>query len=138
MKVLIIDDDNLLVDILKETLTHEGFAVCAAHDGLTGIECMITEEPDLVLLDIMMPGIDGFEVCRKLKESPSTASLPIVFISAKNTQEDIDRAVALGADDYIIKPFDTVGFGERLWNIHRKVMQDPRRKGKKHGGSGNT
>lgn len=130
MKILIIDDDRLLVQILTETLTNEGFAVCAAHDGLTGIECMISEAPDLILLDIMMPGIDGYEVCKKLKESPATSNLPIIFISAKAAQEDIDKAFALGADDYIVKPFDTVTVAERLKTVYQKVM----RRYKKDGG----
>lgn len=130
MKILIIDDDRLLVQILTETLTNEGFAVCAAHDGLTGIECMISESPDLVLLDIMMPGIDGYEVCKKLKESPATSNLPIIFISAKAAQEDIDKAFALGADDYIVKPFDTATVAERLKTVYQKVMRRYKKDGR--------
>lgn len=121
IKVLIIDDDHLIVELLKEKLNTEGFEVTAVHDGLSGIECMLKESPDLVLLDIMMPGIDGFEVCKKLKESPATSSMPIVFISARSAQDDIDRALALGANDYIIKPFDTLTIGNRLKKICKNI-----------------
>ncbi|MFH1379169.1 MAG: response regulator [bacterium] len=124
MKILMIDDDQLLADLVKERLDSEGFEVCVAFDGLSGIECMIKESPDLILLDIMMPGIDGYEVCKKLKESPATASLPIVFVSARNAQEDIDKAFKLGADDYIVKPFDTLSLGKRLNSVYKKISQD--------------
>lgn len=123
MKILMIDDDQLLAELVKERLVTEGFEVCLAFDGLSGIECMIKEIPDLILLDIMMPGIDGYEVCKKLKESPATACLPIVFISARNAQEDIDKAMQLGADDYIVKPFDTLALGERLKSVYKKVSK---------------
>lgn len=124
MKILIIDDDLLLVELLTESLSSDGITVRAAHDGLSGIECMINESPDMILLDIMMPGIDGFEVCKKIKEAPCTADLPIVFISAKDSQEDIDRAYALGADDYIVKPFDTITVGKRLKTVYQRCKKN--------------
>ncbi|MBD3272167.1 MAG: response regulator [Elusimicrobia bacterium] len=123
MKVLIIDDDSLIVDLLREKLSLEGFDIYSAHDGLSGLECMINESPDVILLDIMMPGLDGFEVCKKLKQSPSTSSMPVIFISACDTQEDIDRAFALGADDYIVKPFDTLSIGRRIKEVFDRTRK---------------
>jgi DNA-binding response OmpR family regulator len=100
-KILLVDDDKNLLDVLKYNLVKDGFAVVTADDGIQALEIARREKPDLILLDIMLPGMDGFEVCRILrKEMP----VPILMLTAKT--EEIDKVVGLevGADDYITKP----------------------------------
>ena len=103
--ILIVDDTKENIDILMELLdTHD---LIPALDGSTAISIANEEENiDLILLDIMMPNIDGFEVCRQLKENSKTAQIPIIFLTAKNKQEDIHKGFSLGAVDYVTKPFD--------------------------------
>jgi len=113
-KILIIDDDQFVVDILREVLKNEGFDVIAAPDGLAGIEMVLREEPNLVILDVMMPGCDGYEVCKKLKESPKTASTPVIFLSARFGKADIARGLKTGADEYMTKPFEIRPFVKRV------------------------
>jgi two-component system, OmpR family, response regulator len=101
-KILVVDDDKNILDVLKYNLLQDGFITVTAEDGIQALELARREKPDLILLDIMLPGIDGFEVCRILrKEMP----VPILMLTAKT--EEIDKVVGLelGADDYITKPF---------------------------------
>ena len=118
-KILIIEDDVATTKLLQFVLEGEGFHTEVALSGIEGLEKMADFNPHLVLLDIMMPGMDGYEVCRKLKESPETFRLPIVFLSAKASAEDVDKGLSLGADDYIIKPFHPQELPARL----RKVLE---------------
>jgi DNA-binding response OmpR family regulator len=120
VKILIIDDDRVLVDVLKDALSAEGFEIIVAFDGLSGIESVITQEPDMIVLDIRLPGIDGFEVCRKLKESPATAAMPVVILSGAGSPEYVSKALAIGIDDFIHKPFDASAMGARLRGIAHK------------------
>lgn len=101
-KVLIVDDEKNIVDILKFNLKKEGFATVEAYDGEQAIELAINEKPDLILLDVMLPKMDGFTVCRKLRQSIST---PILMLTAKEEEVDKVLGLELGADDYITKPF---------------------------------
>ncbi len=103
MKILVIDDDVELVDILALTLRRDGFLVKQAHNGLVGLKMWQVEKPDLVVLDVNMPGMDGFEVCRRIR---ARAKTPIIMLSASNSEDDISRALDLGANDYIAKPFN--------------------------------
>ncbi|MFH1283059.1 MAG: response regulator [bacterium] len=119
-KLLIIDDDYVVLDLLKSTLELDGFEVMCASSGLEGLEQLIKEKPDMVLLDIMMPQVDGYEICRKIKQSPSTADIPIIFVSAKAQPEDIEVGVAFGVDDYITKPFDLKDLSQRINIILKK------------------
>ena len=102
MKILVVEDDRLLADSLKELLTQKGFQVEAVYDGEAGADYALLGIYDLLILDLMLPGTDGFEICRRVREIKNT---PIIMISAK--KEDIDkiRGLGLGADDYITKPF---------------------------------
>ncbi len=105
--VLIVDDTQANVDILLYLLGND-YDITVAVDGETALEIVAEERPDLILLDIMMPGIDGFEVCRRLKANESTRDIPIMFMSAHTDESDRGKALALGAIDFITKPIDLV------------------------------
>ncbi|MHC1683550.1 MAG: diguanylate cyclase [Clostridiaceae bacterium] len=107
-KILIIDDSKLNVRLLADILEGEGYTVYYAYDGLSGVEKAHEVKPDVILSDIIMPGIDGFEVCRLIKCSYEIEDIPIIMITAKTGSMDIKKALGLGAFDYIKKPFDEV------------------------------
>lgn len=102
-KVLIVDDEKSIVDILKFNLEKEGFDTLCAYDGLSGLELARREGPDLMLLDVMLPGMDGFQVCRTLRGEGQ--NIPIIMITAREDETDKVLGLELGADDYITKPF---------------------------------
>ena len=102
--VLLVDDTVENMDILVATLGDE-VEVTVAMDGESALEAVVQEKPDMVLLDIEMPGMDGYEVFRRLREDPSMASIPIVFLSARSRPEDKARGLEMGAADFITKPF---------------------------------
>jgi len=103
-KILVIEDDAIALRLIEYTLCKEGYEVLLAKDGREGMSKARSEEPDLIILDIMLPGIDGFEVCYRLRSEPQTAHLPILMLSGK--AQEIDKATGLkvGADDYVTKP----------------------------------
>jgi signal transduction histidine kinase len=103
--ILIVDDNPTNLEVLAETLTDSGFQVSVALDGETALEQVQYYPPELILLDIMMPGIDGFETCRRLKESPATSDIPVIFLTALSDTENKVSGFSLGAVDYITKPF---------------------------------
>ncbi|MFZ5989349.1 MAG: response regulator YycF [Bacillota bacterium] len=127
-KILIVDDEKNIVDILKFNLTKEGFSTLEANDGEQALETALNEKPDLILLDIMLPKMDGFTVCRKLRESVST---PIIMITAKEEEVDKVLGLELGADDYITKPFSTRELMARVKaNLRRVSPEDtPKKQG---------
>lgn len=102
MKILVVDDEHNIVDILKVNLEREGYTVIAAYDGLQALEAATSQKPDLVLLDCMLPKLDGFDVCRKLRQQ---TNIPILMLTAKSEEIDKVLGLELGADDYITKPF---------------------------------
>ncbi|MCP4751030.1 MAG: response regulator [Proteobacteria bacterium] len=102
--ILIVDDHPHNIQVLGTILAREGFEIYAAQDGLQALEKVESILPDLILLDIVMPEIDGFEICQRLKESPVTREIPIVFLTAKTEIEDIVKGFDLGAVDYVTKP----------------------------------
>jgi len=104
-RILVVDDDELICDLVSETLNFEGYAVEAAYSGEQALKRLETSKPDLILLDIMMSGIDGFEVCRRVLNNDTTRSIPIIFLTAKGQFEDELRGYEEGAFDYITKPF---------------------------------
>lgn len=101
-KILIVDDEKNIVDILKFNLEKSGFETVEAYDGAEGVEKAYSESPDLILLDIMLPKMDGFEACKKIREKLST---PIIMLTAREEEVDKILGLELGADDYITKPF---------------------------------
>ena len=104
-RILVIEDENDIRQLLRFNLEREGFAVLEAADGLGGLHMATSELPDLVVLDLMLPGMDGCDVCRRLKAQPVTAAIPVLMLTARG--EEVDRIVGLtlGADDYVVKPF---------------------------------
>jgi two-component system response regulator VicR len=119
-KVLIIEDEKNISDIVKLNLTKEGFSVDTAFDGQEGLDKALRTDPDLVLLDVMLPTIDGFEVCKKIREK---SNVPIIMLTAKEEEVDKVLGLELGADDYITKPFGLRELIARIKaNIRRTVM----------------
>ncbi len=104
MKILLADDAKNIVLVLKMSLEKAGYDVIIARDGLSALELAQTEDPDLILLDILMPKMNGFLVIEALKDDPVTSEIPVVFISAKSEEKDLERARSLGASDYLVKP----------------------------------
>ncbi len=102
-KILIIEDDELLRGLIYQKLLREGYEISQAIDGESGLKMVVEEKPDLVLLDLLLPGMDGFEVLKKIKEHPSLAPIPVVILSNLWQKEDIEKGMKLGAADYLIK-----------------------------------
>jgi twitching motility two-component system response regulator PilG len=107
-RILIVEDEESLLKLESILLTSRGYHVRGVTDGAAALKEIAENRPDLVLLDIMMPGIDGFEVCRRIKEDPLTKSIPVVMLTAKKSSMDQARGVQVGADAYITKPFKSV------------------------------
>lgn len=116
-KVLIIEDEKSISDIIKFNLVKEGFSVETAYDGQDGLTKAISSEPDLILLDVMLPVMDGFAVCKKVRE---TSAVPILMLTAKEEEVDKVLGLELGADDYITKPF---GMRELLARIKANIRR---------------
>jgi DNA-binding response OmpR family regulator len=102
--VVIVDDEPTMVDLLTTFLAMKGFEVHGAYSGADGLRAVEQVKPHVLLLDLMLPDIDGFEVCRRLRSAPASATLPIVIISARTESEAIQRAMRAGADAYMTKP----------------------------------
>lgn len=105
--ILIVDDNPENRKVLLSFLINKGYEVGSSRDGYKAIEFVKNEKPDLILLDIMMPGMDGFEVCEKLKSNPETKHIPVIFLTSKTCTEDIVRGFKSGAVDYVSKPFNS-------------------------------
>ena len=103
--ILVCDDDPLLVDLLEYRLSSRGYDVAVARDGSEGLAWLEDNRPDAVILDAMMPVVDGYEVLRHIRENPTTATLPVIMLTARKQERDIVGALQLGANDYIVKPF---------------------------------
>lgn len=101
--ILIIEDDKFLRDLIAQKLIREGYEVSEAIDGETGIKKIKEEKPALVLLDLILPGIDGFEVLSRMKEDPALTQIPVVILSNLGQREDVERGIKMGAVDYLIK-----------------------------------
>ncbi len=105
-KILIVDDEQNLVDFVKLRLEANNYQVVCAFDGEEALSVFAKENPDLVLLDVIMPKMDGFKVCQALKRDAANANIPIIMLTVKDRTDDIRRAKESGADAYIVKPFD--------------------------------
>jgi len=123
-KVLLVDDIKANVNILKLNLKKD-YDISVAYDGESALEQVVKNPPDLILLDVQMPGIDGYEVCRRLKKDKDTEKIPIVFITTKNEEEDETKGLEIGAIDYITKPFSIPIVKARVKNLMQmKKQQD--------------
>jgi DNA-binding response OmpR family regulator len=119
-KILIVEDDRFLRELIARKLRNEGYDVIEAVDGEEGLKRIKEEKPDLILLDLILPGIDGFEVLTKAKEDPDTAQIPVIILSNLGQREEIERGLKLGAIDYLIKAHFTPGeIIEKIKNILR-------------------
>ena len=121
-KVLIIEDDPTSLRLIEYALKQRGYQVLTTLNGLEGIITAQKEEPDLIVLDIMLPGIDGFEVCRRLHSGSQTADIPILIISAKTQKEDINAGFKAGADDYLLKPASPAEIISRVESLLSKKI----------------
>ncbi len=104
-KILVVEDEESLLMLERILLSSKGYSVTGVMDGKAAMEEIATNRPDLVILDIMLPEMDGFEVCRQIKENPVTKSIPVVMLTAKKSNQDVTRGMEVGADAYITKPF---------------------------------
>src|SRR5437764_14015873 len=118
MKILIIEDEANIVQLIRLYLEQAGFTVLAASDGAAGLELHAREHPDLVILDLMLPALDGMEVCRRIR---AWASTPILMLTARQGEEDRIAGLELGADDYLIKPFSPREVVSRVKAILRRT-----------------
>lgn len=103
--IFVVEDEEDILELLRFHLTREGYTVSTATRGDDAVKAIFRKTPDLILLDLMLPGLDGLEVCRTLKKDPKTAGIPIVMATAKGEETDVVAGLELGADDYITKPF---------------------------------
>jgi len=104
-KIVVVEDEADILEVIDYNLSKEGFDVSSSSDGLDGLALVQKEIPDLVLLDLMLPGMDGIEICRTLKTDPATRSISIIMVTAKGEESDIVLGLGIGADDYVLKPF---------------------------------
>lgn len=112
--LLIVDDDIFLVDIMAFTLKQSGFEIIKAHNGQEAIDIINKEHIDLVLTDIMMPVMDGFELAANLRKNEATKSIPIIFLTAKSNVEDKNKGYNIGINDYVVKPFNLKDLVSRI------------------------
>ena len=119
-KILIVDDEMDALLALKVALETEGYNIAEAKDGYEAIDKVRSEIPDLILLDLMIPGIDGFEVCRQLKSDPMYKHIPIIMLTARGEVDDKVEGIELGADDYVTKPFNLKELKARIKMILRR------------------
>lgn len=120
LKVLVIDDETNIIEFIKLGLGYEGFQVESASDGPQGLAAAQRVDPDIVVLDLMLPGMDGLEVCRRLRTNPTTQDVPVLMLTAKDEVRDRVVGLETGADDYLVKPFDFVELLARIRAILRR------------------
>ncbi len=116
-RILVAEDEKDIRELIAFTLRFAGFDVLLATNGAEAVEVAEAERPDLVILDVRMPRMSGYEACRRLKENPQTASLPVVFLSAKGQDSEIQQGLESGAEEYILKPFAPDELIQQVRNI---------------------
>lgn len=128
-KVLIIEDEEDIVELVSYNLENEGFTVCSVESGDLAVETVLRFKPDLILLDLMLPGMNGLDVCRTLKGEAETRSIPIIMLTAKGEETDIVLGLEMGADDYIPKPFSPRVLIARIRSVLRRGSSTPLKQG---------
>ncbi len=122
-KVLIVDDEMAILLPLKRSLEAEGYKVIEAYDGYEAIERSKIDVPELIILDLMLPGIDGFEVCARLKKDALTEKIPVIMLTAKDEIRDKVDGLEMGADDYVTKPFNLTELKARIRNVLKRSRE---------------
>lgn len=122
--ILVVDDEEDILELVKYNLGREGYHVSCAATGEEALKCARNKLPDLVVLDLMLPGVDGLEVCRELKGDPKTSHIPVVMLTAKGEEADVVTGLELGADDYLTKPFSPRVLLARIKTVLRRKPSD--------------
>jgi DNA-binding response OmpR family regulator len=122
-RILIVEDEPGMIELLSVALEDEGFIISIANNGQQGLQKVETEDPDLIISDVMMPDMNGYEFCEQLRQNPKTASIPFIFLTAKKDVSDRVRGLNLGADDYISKPFHVVEVVARIKTLMMRVKR---------------
>lgn len=120
-KVIVIEDEADILEVIEYNLSREGYLVCSAMDGEEALRLIKKENPDIVLLDLMLPGLNGIEVCRRLKGDSMTCQIPVIMVTAKGEESDIVLGLGMGADDYVVKPFSPKELIARVKAVLRRV-----------------
>src|SRR4030042_6519504 len=115
-KILLVDDSNTIIMMEKMFLRKDHYEICVARDGAEAVEIAQKEQPDLILLDIRMPIMDGFEACKKLKSGKTTKNIPVIMITTRGEEDNIEKAYACGCTEYITKPFTAIELLTKLKN----------------------
>ena len=124
-KVLLVEDDPIQAETTKEILQIAGYDVIVAHDGISAIKAVKTDKPDIILLDVVLPGLDGYEICRWLKLEESTKGIPVVMLTVKKELADKISGLQIGADDYLPKPYNELELNARIYaSLRTKALQD--------------
>ncbi len=123
--ILVVEDEEDILELIRYNLSKEGYKVSCSNSGESGLKSARKEKPDLILLDLMLPGIDGFDVCRALRSEPDTKSTPIIMITAKGEEPDMVTGLELGADDYVVKPFSPRVLLARIKSVLRRHQEGP-------------
>lgn len=123
--ILIVDDDPLLIDVISHKMRLQGFDVVAVENGVDALRQAKDRRPDVIILDAMMPGFDGFSVLRELKAAPETADIPVLMLTAKKTERDVVAGLSLGAADYVTKPFSPAELYTRVARLLDKAKPAP-------------
>lgn len=118
--IIVIEDESDILDVVEYNLAREAYKVRTYRDGEQGLEAVRRHAPDLVLLDLMLPGLDGLEVCRRLKQDPTTRSIPVIMLTAKSEESDVVLGLGVGADDYVAKPFSPKELVARVSAVLRR------------------
>lgn len=118
--ILVIEDDSDIVEIIQYNFEREGYRVITASNGEKGIEASAARKPALIVLDLMLPGLDGIEVCKRIRSNPETRSIPIVMLTAKGEESDVVLGLGVGADDYVTKPFSPKELLARITAVLRR------------------
>lgn len=122
-EILVVEDEADILEVIRFNLVRENFVVSIATDGAQALKAITRSRPDLVLLDLMLPGIDGLELCRQLKRDAQTATIPVIMVTAKGGESDIVTGLELGADDYIAKPFNIKVLVARVRAVLRRRQE---------------
>ncbi|MDF1525714.1 MAG: response regulator transcription factor [bacterium] len=124
-RILLIEDDEDIQELIRYNLDREGYDIKLVGSAEDGLIQASSWEPDIVLLDLMLPGMNGLDACRKLKSTEATSSIPVIMVTAKGEEADIVSGLELGADDYILKPFSPKVLVARIRNVLRRAESDP-------------